>query len=529
MQKTFFGRTQYLDIIDKRVKGLHDGYRQNICLIGDELVGKSALTLRFISKFCDNRFVTVYLDIRHESLPVFGRRFIGSMLYSFLQNRNVPLREELDFLIEKASGFIPKTTARIISILSDLDRRKKDNIFSQLLSLCDSLHQETGTCCLVFFDEFQNLESLGIKSLYKEWSQVLITQKSTMYIIISSLPYKANGILSKNLSLLFGNFEVITVEPFDVREADKYLDTRLLPNALAPGLRDFIVHFTGGYPFYLDLLCDAVSTSSHPDLVQILEGLLFSSSGILNQRFHNYLKRFSDSAYAADYIGILHVVAAGHNKIKDIAHILKKPQTVVTSRVSFLLEADALIRNGDFLTIGDRVFSFWLRFVHEGKLNALTFDAQNQNATFRKNIEMMVHEFMANANKKLPERITEMIRLFCDDRIQIEKKSMRLTHFREIKPVEFANRSLKDGLVCRSGDSLWVIGFKQDALNEDDITAFSQECRKFKHKLERKVLVTLADVDQNSRLRALEEKIWTWDLNCVNQMLDLFSKPRVIV
>jgi hypothetical protein len=122
-----------------------------------------------------------------------------------------------------------------------------------------------------------------------------------------------------------------------------------------------------------------------------------------------------------------------------------------------------------------------------------------------------------------------MMRLFCDDRIQIEKKNMRLTHFREIKPIEFTSRSVKDGLVCRSGDSLWVIGFKQDALSEDDITLFSAECRKYRHKLERKVLVTLADIDQNSRLRALEEKIWTWDLNCLNQMLDLFSKPRITV
>ena len=177
MQKTFFGRTQYLDIIEKRVKGLRDGYRQNICLIGDELVGKTALIMRFMSKFSDNRFVTVYLDIRHDTLPVFGRRFIGCMLYNFLKSGNTPLREALDFLIDKASILIPRTTAKIKSILLDLDRRKKDNMFSQLLSLCDSLHQETGKCCLVIFDEFQNLEALGIKSLYKEWSQVLITQK----------------------------------------------------------------------------------------------------------------------------------------------------------------------------------------------------------------------------------------------------------------------------------------------------------------------------------------------------------------
>ncbi|MCU0651225.1 MAG: ATP-binding protein [Candidatus Omnitrophica bacterium] len=527
MQKIFFGRTQYLDLIEKRASGLKDGYRQNICLVGDELVGKTSLVLRCIRNLSDAGFVKIYLDIRHEPLQIFGRRFIGCMLYDLLRTADTALKEDLDFLIEKASSVIPQTVSRIKVILADIDRRKKDNIFGQLLSLCDLIHQETGRCCIVIFDEFQNLESLNIKTLYKDWSQVLITQKNSMYILLSSAPYKAHAILSENLNLLFGNFEVINVEPFDIKEADRYLDTRLIPNALPAAARNFIINFTGGYPFYLDLLCDAVRSTPHPDLVQILENMLFTPSGILNQRFQNYLKRFGQNQYAQDYTGILHLVACGHNKIKDIAHILKKPKTLISSRVSYLLEADALARCGDFLKINDRVLCFWLKFVHQAKQESLTFDAQNQAKALRASIEAMIHEFAASAGKKLPERVVEMMRMFGDDRIQLEKKSVRLTHFREIKPVEFS-RQPKDGLVCRSGDSLWVIGFKQDALSEDDIAAFSQECKKFKHKLERKVLVTLSDIDQNSRLRALEEKILTWDINCLNQMFDLFSKPRII-
>jgi hypothetical protein len=38
----------------------------------------------------------------------------------------------------------------------------------------------------------------------------------------------------------------------------------------------------------------------------------------------------------------------------------------------------------------------------------------------------------------------------------------------------------------------------------------------------------LQDIDANSRLKALEEKIWTWDLNNLNHMMDLFAKPRII-
>jgi len=413
MQKIFFSRTQYLDVINRRVKGLCDGYHQNICLLGPELVGKTTIVSHFISHFCDNRFVIVSLDIRNETMQAFGRRFIGCMLYNFLQNSDIPLKEELDYLLEKASIFIPKTCARMRSIIVDLERRKKEDAFSNLLSLCDYLNQETGKYCIVIFDEFHNLEHLGSRSLYKEWSQVLITQKTTMYLIASSLAYKAGIILSKNLNLLFGNFEVITVEPFDVRESHRYIDMRLAPGALAQGLRDFMVYFTGGYPFYLELLCDMVSSNSpNPDLVQILEELLFSACGILNQRFHNYLRRISDSPYARDYAGILYCVASGQNRIKDVAHIIKKPKAVVVSRMSYLLEEGILTRSGDFLQIDDRVFSFWLRFVYHGKLNALTFDMQSQNAVFRKNIEAMISEFLASANKKLPERITELARLF---------------------------------------------------------------------------------------------------------------------
>lgn len=529
MHKTFFGRTEYLDSIEKRVKGLKDGYRQNLAVVGPELVGKTSLILRFLNKFCDNNFVCVYIDVRAESLAVFGRRFIGVMLYNFMQNSASPLREDLDYLLEKASGIIPKTCAKMRSIIADLDRRKKENIFGQLLSLCDSVHQETGKCCLVVFDEFQELESFGSKNLYKEWSQVLMTQKSTMYIIVSSLPYKAGVILSKNLNLLFGNFEVINVEPFQVNEANSFLGSRLPQGVINQGARNFMVNFTGGYPFYLGLLCDAVSASPQPDIVQIIDALMFGASGILNQRFQTYIKRFSSGAYAQDYLAVLHLTANGRNKIKDIAHLMKKPQAAVTSRASYLIENDVLSRTGDFLKFNDRVFSFWFKFVYQGKLNSLTFDFQNQNAVFRKSIELMIYEFMVSSGKKLSERVTEMVRMFADDRIQVDKKNMRLTHFREVKPVDLGGRSLKEGLVCRSNDSLWLIGVKQDALSEEDISAFSQECRKYKRKLERKVLVTLQDVDQNSRLRAMDEKIWTWDLKSLNNMMDLFSKPRIIV
>jgi hypothetical protein len=140
----------------------------------------------------------------------------------------------------------------------------------------------------------------------------------------------------------------------------------------------------------------------------------------------------------------------------------------------------------------------------------------------------MIQEFLSSAKKPIIERVWELMRLFENETIQFEKKRLKLSHFREIKPLEFNNKALRSGLICRSNDSLWILGFKYDSLTEEDIAEFSKECKKYRHKLQRKIIIALQDVDANTQLKALEEKIWTWDLNNLNQILDVFSKPRVI-
>jgi len=529
MESKFFDRRIYLDILQKRIGDLKDGYRQNIAVIGDELVGKTSLVFEFLNRFCDNRIIILYLETRPESLVYFSRRFISILLYNFLANSSIPLREDLDFLIKKSERYIPKTAEKIKLLLNALGKRKKNSIFPELLSLCDIICQETGKFCVVIFDEFHNLENMGIKNLYREWSKLLISQKNTMFIIISSMKFKTKTILSKHLSLLFGNFELITVEPFDIRTSEEYIEHRLSGLNLNRALRNFIIHFTGGCPLYLGVITDSLLKSGQTDLSDILENLLFDAAGILHQRFSNYLKRFLDNPLSNDYIAILYLISSGHNKIKDIAHILHKQRKELTLRINHLLEVDTLTRSGDFLKINDRVFAFWLRFVYQEKMHSLTFDAKNQKALFRQKLEAMIEDFLLTAQKPLVERMTELLRLFEDEIIQIERKKLRLTHFREIKPLEFSNASLKEGLICRSHDSLWIMAFKYELLTEDDISGFVKECRKYRQKLDRKIIIALQDIDVNARLRALEEKIWTWDLNNLNQILDVFYKPRVIV
>jgi hypothetical protein len=528
MKQEIFGRDKYLKVLEMRILGILDGYRRNIALIGEELVGKTSIIFKFLSTFTHNRILIIYLETRSESMHAFARRFIGVLLYNFLVNSGIPLKEDLDFLIRKADRFIPRTIEKIKAILNAVERNKRNNIFTELLGLLDSFYEETGKATVVILDEFHNLEAFSVKTLFREWARLLMTQKNTMYIIISSKKFRTKSILAKDLSLLFGNFEQIVVEPFDIHTAGLYLQQELNYPDLNIGIKNFLVHFTGGHPFYLEIICDFLRQQSQFNLVEVLEKLLFESSGVLNQKFSSYIKQFINSNKNNVWLSILYLVSCGKNKIKDIQAAMRLTRDDLGNRINFLLESDILSRNGDFLKITDRVFAFWLRFVYQEKIDSLTFNAHNQQLLFRKKVEEAISEFITSCQRPFQDRMTDLLYSFDDDRMQLETKKIRLSHFREVKPLEFESLNLKYGILGRSQDCLWIMALKSGSLTEEDVADFSRECKKYRYKTKRKVIVTLREIDQNTRLRALEENVWAWDLNNLNQIMDLFSKPWVV-
>jgi len=125
IKEKFFDRRNYLEILQKRVSSLKEGYRQNIAIVGEENVGKTSIIYKFLDNFYDPKIITVFLEVRPESVQEFSKRFIGALLYNFLLNSGLDLKEDLDFLLNKSDSYIPHTTLRIRTILHDLSKRKK--------------------------------------------------------------------------------------------------------------------------------------------------------------------------------------------------------------------------------------------------------------------------------------------------------------------------------------------------------------------------------------------------------------------
>ncbi|MEW6170703.1 MAG: ATP-binding protein [Candidatus Omnitrophota bacterium] len=537
MIQNYFAREDILDNLNKRLNGFKQGYRQNIAIIGDELTGKTSLLHNFLSKFNDPEIIPVYLELRQDPTRHFFNRFIGTILYNFSKSNFQDIPENLDSLISINQNIIPETINKIKNILSSIEKTKEEEIFLEILDMIDNLGREANKFIILIFDEFQYLEELKLKNLYREWSKKIMIQKNIMYVVTSSYKFKARSILTRDLALLFGNFEIIDLEPFDIEESNLFIQQSLQPLNLEKNLVNFLIHFTGGHPFYLKIILQTIQDLALKNnnvidsdiVINGLENILFDNLGMLNLRFLHYLDKLIGTKGTSDYLSILFSIANGHNKLKDIAFIIHKQRKDISIKINRLLELDVISKTGDFFKINDRLFCFWLKYVYQEKLNAMSFDTKASRQIFIRKINRMINDFILISNKELLERVMELFRLFNDESVQLEKKKFRLNHFKEIKPLQFDSQRIKEGVLGRSTDSLWITALKKDKLNEEDIVDFINECKKYKHKVQHKIIIAFNEADTNVKLLAKEEKIWTWNIANINYLLDLYSKPRIVL
>ena len=78
----FFGRQEVLGLLTRRVSDLREGYRQNIALTGQSLVGKSSIILHFIQMLKEEDFIPVYVEVLKEPFKSFSDKFIATLLYN---------------------------------------------------------------------------------------------------------------------------------------------------------------------------------------------------------------------------------------------------------------------------------------------------------------------------------------------------------------------------------------------------------------------------------------------------------------
>jgi hypothetical protein len=534
-------REEILNTLIRRVNSFADGYRQNIAIFGEPCIGKTTLIKNLFSSgsLRKDNVIPVYLEIKIEPFEFCAKRFIKSILSQVV--RSDPLLttpQGTVLLIEDLTRDYPKTAQICIRVLQDLEKSKLDEAFSFMLDIPGVLSEETKKRCVLILDEFHNLDNFAIKNPFGAIAKKIMIQKDTMYMMISSRTTLSLRLVNEKLALLFGNFEKFFLKPLDMAAARILLQGSIKGVALPQVYGDFISSFTGCRPFYMQAITDEiersvfsrrVSPENHAELVErSFAEALFKKNGVLNQYFYNLLFRISEGKLLSKSISVLIALSSENKKQSDISKAAKLQPGDVSKILNAMIELDIIARNGAFYRFTDRLFRFWLKSVYMNRISSFSLDEYAEESAFKKEVSARFGAFSQEFEKELSSRIVELFKLFKNDIIQLNGKKHKFISFTNVEKFDNQNNG-QPGILAVNGRQKWLCTIKKENITENDMLDIIKNSRERKKKtgVSRNIVIAFSGVNENAYLMAKEAKFWTWSMEDLNVLMELYGKPHI--
>lgn len=537
LRQNFFGRTAIMDLLKKRVCDLKEGYRQNVALFGIRCIGKTSILQHFLANL-DDEITVLYLDLEHKDFRSLLDQFTGSLLHNYSRSRKLPLHEDVQFLLESTQETIPHTVGVIRKIYKDYHAKRLSTCFLGLLALPEIFTNETGRACVLVLDEFHRLEEITVPNAFQHLGKKIMTQKKCLYVVTSSHPQEAKKILSEKLSLLFGNFEMISVDPFDPQTSREFIAETLQGIQLKEPLRDFLVDFTGGYPLYLHLICKELvslivlhkqNEIFSPALTQAVENTIFSRWGLISRHFELMIQELANGKGNQVIPAILLCLANDKHKTDDLCAELGLAKAQAAAKINRLKEEGVIFKNGNFYYFRDKLLKYWVKYIFQPRVKDVGLDDERHRERFQQEFQSCVESFNVTSRKDLPLRIMELLYCFDNEAFDLNGRKYKLPLFREIVPWKTRNDAGQafDVIKASTNDDVWLIAVKGENVSEAEVTALLEESRGNAPKPQRHLIISLKTLDENTRLKALQERCWIWNEGEVNTLLTLFNKPYI--
>ena len=340
--------------------------------------------------------------------------------------------------------------------------------------------------------------------------------------------------------MLFGNFEMIKIGPFDLKTSQDFIEHQLKQIKMGVPLRNFLIDFTGGHPLYLSLILQEIIhlSSIHkqeevfvPLLVQAIENAMFNQWGVISHHFDMLVETLCSDKGNGITPSLLVAIAKGNHKLKDLVATTGLKQSAVQQRLNRLIDAEIVIKNGNLYYVQDKLLKYWLKCVFEKRLKELDHSVEKLRSEFRGEIEGSFEHLKMVSQKDLSAIIMELLNCFDNEAFSHNGRRYKLPLFRNIETFKMHDEDTGkdlDIIKASSPEGLWFIMIKKDPFGENDVNVFLKESKKFKQRPQRCVIISLSDLDENSRIKALQERIWIWNEGEIKILLDLYDKPHIV-
>lgn len=538
--KDFFGRTQQKKILKERTKAFKSGFRQNIAMLGEPFIGKTSLIGNFLPELLAEQIVPIYAETREEPFDFFTHRFIGSLLYQYLKSKDAEFKkDDLKILMKRCKSALPKTLDAVEKIELFIRKKNFDSAYDILLDLPQLVHVDSGRMCAVIIEEFHGLAGYKLDRPFLVLGKKIMAQRNTFYIVTSSSVSQAKQILAEKLQLLFGNFEIMELEEFDFTTSKNFLLSRFEPFAIGEEHIRFMISFTDGHPFYMDVIGARLKALLEQEkkrkvttalLGRTLDDVLFSPLGHLHQHFANIIYRHcrNKNGNGVDVLSIMTSLSNANHKLQRLADSLNGcSRKGLLCAISDLERAGLVEKIGSFARIEDSLLRFWLNAVHYKKRLDFTHEFSNRQKVFAACVKKSSADCIKASREDMYEKTVDLFRAFKDDIVRIGQKKHRLPTFSDV-----TTRIVGENgpyIIGHSKGKNWICQIHQRDITEKHVLDFLKDAKTDKYKFHRKVLIVLNDIDDNAKLLCKNSGVWVWNLKTLNLLLDLYGKYKVIM
>ena len=259
-------------------------------------------------------------------------------------------------------------------------------------------------------------------------------------------------------------------------------------------------------------------------LTQALEELLFDARGTLNQFFTNLLQDLIGSEIESCKETLI-AIAHGLYKQRELSKWTGYNKREISKHLKSLIEKNLIYPSGNVYRFYDKVLRFWLKKVYHKKRTTLIDNILEKAKNFRNEVEDAIQQFFTESGLDIPVRIKALLDSFNNEIVEINSKRRRLMHFDKTEIIEDGGKKY---IIGYFRDKLCLAYFSKEKLDENDVLEFIAYGMKYKPKLQRRIILPFNDMDINATLMAKEMKMWIWDFDTMNELLDTFGRRKIV-
>jgi hypothetical protein len=382
---------------------------------------------------------------------------------------------------------------------------------------------------VLILDEFLFLEELRLTHAFHEIGKRVMTWPSTLFVLASSAPAAARTILRERLQLLFGQFELLTLDSLDAGTAMTWVQQELRGLRGAKALAPFVIRWLGGSPWYLAVFLkrfkELAALRKKPEGVEplFLEtawDLLGSREGALFQWCASRTEELSHLRHGARAVDALVQLAEGARTSTDLGRRIGR--SGVSGALQLLLDKDFLQRKGTCWLIPDALLRCWLTAVFSAQRSGAPPEGRSLRGRFERYLMDAWMQWVQSTQISFSEQMIQLLHKFQDDTVSLDAKAGRLPRFTAVRSLP---NTTAPGtyLVADGADRRWCCTVHEGPLDESAIATFDAFCRVQIPKPSRKVVITKTALDENARLLAKAKSMWVWQGQDLEMLVELYG------